>query len=107
MVSVIFFFQFHFIYLETIGKTAEVEDNKSKTRVIPPTAAARKSLRRIEPAKKSAGPSKTGVRPSDRLVQSDYGRYILNNYFSCGLSVSVILCEQTAQTQTSLHILTV
>ena len=50
---------------------ADAPDDKSRTRVIAPTPQSRKSLRRIEPAKKSVG--QTPSKPLDRLVQSDYG----------------------------------
>ena len=61
--------------LETVGMSAtDAVDDKSKTRVIAPTPQSRKSLRRIEPVKKSVG--QTTVKPWDRLVQSDYGKFL-------------------------------
>ena len=57
---------------------ADTSDDKSRTRVIAPTPQSRKSLRRIEPAKKSVG--QTPSKPWDRLVQSDYGKDLLQAF---------------------------
>lgn len=57
---------------ETIDKVVNTDEDKSKTRVITPATQTRKSLRRIEPGKKSVGKTATG-KSEERLVNSDYG----------------------------------